>query len=113
MPKPVLDFLTGFRNSLGDITVPDLSDDKAGWKIQAFVVTFFTLFQFFMLVVLLNFLIAQVSQSYDEVVGQEERIIYRMKADFNKEVMAVVDTFSRPQIRGPLLYIRFPKFEEG
>lgn len=50
--------MSGFRNSLGDISVPDLSDDKTSWQRQSFVVTFFTFFQFFMLVVMLNFLIA-------------------------------------------------------
>ena len=43
---------------------------------------------FFVMIILLNFLIAQVSQSYDNVMGKEEVFIYMMKAEFNREVIA-------------------------
>lgn len=101
---------------MGDISVPDISGDNNSWPISLWVVIFFGAFQFFILIVLLNFLIAQVSQSYDEVVGQEERIIYNMRADFNKEVMALIEAFSSdrsPGFKGPVLYVRYPQVEQS
>lgn len=64
-----------------------------------------------MLVILLNFLIAQVSQSYDCIIGEEVQYVYMMKADLNFEIMPFVDSFYREKTsaQGSIFYIRAPR----
>lgn len=62
------------------------------------------------MVILLNFLIAQVSQSYDNIIGQEEKHVYLMRGDLNLENMPMLDFFSKesPFSSGSVFYLRTP-----
>jgi DNA anti-recombination protein RmuC len=53
----------------------------------------FLLNEFFILIVLLNFLIAIISQAYDEVMTKEEIDRYEARCDLNIEVAIKLDTF--------------------
>jgi hypothetical protein len=48
--------------------------------------------EFFILIVLLNFLIAIIGQSYDEVMSKEEIDRYNSRCDLNIEVAIILDT---------------------
>jgi hypothetical protein len=97
--------LQNFRNSVGDITTPtyyywtDPEVDNGGkliWSQFAIVTWAWVLFllnSFFILIVLLNFLIAIISQAYDEVMTKEEIERYKARADLNIEVAIKLDTF--------------------
>ena len=98
-------FLSVFRNSIGDIKAPEydywtdpktvtanhtknylLHESMAGyaWMLLA-------LNQIFMMIILLNFLIAIISQSYDMVISQATVSEYQDKLAFNNEIMGVKD----------------------
>ena len=86
--------LQTFRNSIGDIAVPDYSSwEKAGdWKYPAIMTAIW--FLWFMnllinLILLLNFLIAVISQVYDQVVAQSQYCSYTFKATFNREYFII------------------------
>ena len=68
-------FIQNFRNSIGDINPPS-ADKWTGENVETEVVgmaywgwCLFILQEFFMLIILLNFLIAIISQSYEEVMS--------------------------------------------
>lgn len=48
--------------------------------------------EFFILIVLLNFLIAIIGQSYDEVMSKEEIDRYQSRVELNIEVAILLDT---------------------
>jgi len=105
-----MQLINAFRNSIGDITMPKFPSKKSSVLLSYTYLLFVTL-QFFMLVILLNFLIAQVSQSYDNVMGKEELYIYLMKAEFNREYLAFMKLMGwlKESVESPLLYIRAPR----
>lgn len=49
--------------------------------------------EFFIFIVLLNFLIAIISQSYEEVMSEEEINRYRSRCELNVEVSILLDKF--------------------
>lgn len=82
-------FLQVFRNSVGDIAATKyehwMADSSGATQTTAmFLIWFFWLFNIFiMLIVMLNFLIAEVSQTYDKVKGQGKMLLYQKKAELN------------------------------
>jgi hypothetical protein len=77
--------LQNFRNSVGDIAVPTYDywipdkDSTVGYPLANFQIgmvgwawMLFLFNEFFILIVLLNFLIAIIGQSYDEVMSKQE-----------------------------------------
>lgn len=59
MPSIAKQFLNGFRNSIGDISLPEYADQsRYNVAIEISLWVWFFLYEFFMLVILLNFLIA-------------------------------------------------------
>ena len=107
-------FMQNFRNSIGDITTPQHSywfpttiegiSDSAkalhdhttytqiimaywGWALFLFN-------EFFILIVLLNFLIAIIGQSYDEVMSKEEIDRYNSRCALNIEVAIILDSIA-------------------
>jgi len=98
-------FLQIYRNSIGDISPPAYgrwtelanSDDpkkqrKANIMIALVWLTWVT-HQFTVLIILLNFLIAIVSQSYENVMQKLEIFKYKVRVDFNVECLQVMDYF--------------------
>lgn len=69
----LMQFVNGMRNSLGDISLPSFSNDakKQSSSILGVTYTFFLVYQFVLSIILLNFLIAQVSESYAKVMSNE------------------------------------------
>lgn len=49
---------------------------------------------FFMLIILLNFLIAIISQSYDSVMTRQEQIVYHARCEFNVECTLISEFIS-------------------
>lgn len=103
-----------FRNAIGDLTVPsnslwftfdskkypnqpDLSNTSQRFISYGMVYWGWALFLlsiFFNLIILLNFLIAIISQSYDDVMGKEKMNRYLSRCDLNAEVAVLSDAFS-------------------
>jgi len=50
-----------------------------------------------MLIIMLNFLIAEVSSTYENVKSQGNTSIYRQKADFNKSILQIKELFGIKQ----------------
>lgn len=75
-------FLQVFRNSVGDIATPEYKlwiDHSGGWSLYiSMVIIWFSWLVniLIMLIVMLNFLIAEVSQTYDKVKGQGKMLLY-------------------------------------
>lgn len=90
-----------FRNSIGDIAIPDYSgwkDSTGDWQYKTIMFAIWTLW--FMnllinLIILLNFLIAVISQVYDQVIALQMYCSYKFKADFNAEYFVI-----KKQIKG-------------
>lgn len=82
-------FLQAFRTSIGELGLPKYNLILAkppSWQkdVNIFLIWFLWYFQtFMMLVVMLNFLIAVITQTYKEVQDQAKQIYYAMKADIN------------------------------
>ena len=90
--KFVVTLIQTFRNSIGDIAVLQYDDwtssDESKLKkgiIVALVWIFWFLLLVFNLTVLLNFLIAVISQVYDQVISCQLLCQYKYMADFNRE----------------------------
>ena len=85
--------LIEYRNSVGDIMPPTYSfwsQDLAGSRVMVGLNQFnFISFQVFMNVILLNFLIAIISQSYEQVMDQQELHIYKQKAELIWETAVI------------------------
>lgn len=73
-------FLQTYRNSIGDIAAPDYSfwtargtQSTGDWYSSRFMIFLIWFFwfanQFFVLIILLNFLIAIISQKYEQVMA--------------------------------------------
>ena len=99
----VLFFLQIFRNSVGDVKVPDysfwnerLTQDSA---ISNFMIYYSWLLWFanilFILIILLNFLIAIISQSYDSVIAKSTQVIYQNRAEFVAECSLLISSVQR------------------
>lgn len=120
------EFIQNFRNSIGDITTPQhsfwfpaaidglkgpvktyasgqvsgLSMSMAYWGWALFL-----FHEFFILICLLNFLIAIISQAYDEVMSSQEIDMYRSRCDLNQEVCVLVDYFYPRVAPKHILYV--------
>jgi hypothetical protein len=83
-----------FRNSIGDVQMPNYSfwylreegqEDKVFAGMVVYCYWLFVMIQLFMNVLLLNFLIAVISESYTKVLDNEQVIRYKQKSYFNDE----------------------------
>lgn len=85
-----------------------------GWAWILFIFN-----QFFIFIVLLNFLIAIIGQSYDEVMSEEEINRYKARCDLNVEVSLLKDKFTELRKRSDQMKDRLcfymmadPQFKE-
>lgn len=95
---PILQyFMMTYRDSIGDISIPgykgwdskfgnETTKDRANKTIIILLIWVVWLMnQFMCLIVLLNFLIAVISQVYDNVIAEQKQIMYINRASLNKE----------------------------
>jgi hypothetical protein len=104
VPGFVVTFMTTYRNSIGDIQAPgyakwdsDTNPDLGRWNRDAIVGTIWTVWlfnSFVNLIILLNFLIAVISQVYDSVIATQQFCSYAYKSDFNREYFIVMRYFN-------------------
>lgn len=81
-------FLQNFRNSIGDfeaVSYENWHTAEPALRSHALSIIwlFWLLNVFLMVIVLLNFLIAEVSQTYDKVKSQGKMLLYQKKAELN------------------------------
>ena len=67
--------------------------------------TIWVLHQILVLIILLNFLIAIISQSYENVMSKLEVFKYKTRADFNLECLQVMEFFGRLESFDTLLLV--------
>lgn len=89
------EIIQGFRNAIGDINsiqygVWDKTPVGRPWA-TAWIWFLFLSAEVLNLIVLLNFVIAKVSQSYEEVISQEQTFIFQMKASMNLDCAIIED----------------------
>lgn len=93
----VINILQTFRNSIGDLTEPEYGrwipensandegylDSGYQYAIMAVTWTFFIANIFIMQIVLLNFLIAEVSMTYERVKSMGPCLLFQKKQELN------------------------------
>lgn len=96
-----------FRNSIGDEQIPntDYWDEKSKLEfpilfnaVISYSWTLWLLNACFMLIMLLNFLIAIISQSYDQVMSNSQVLLYNMRCDFNLECALLYDFYEEFEV---------------
>ena len=85
-------FFQTFENGIGNISSPTinfLADNRNHTKIDYFIVFLIYLFwaiaQVMLLIILLNFVIALISQYYEDVMNSQVMHIFEMKQNLNQE----------------------------
>ena len=89
--------LISFRNSIGDIQVAAYSnlqteDTYLSWGIIWLIWLYWFLNIGLMCIILMNFLIAVISESYANVSGSKTQYVYKDKADMNSECQQLLST---------------------
>ena len=78
-----------FRDALGDISAPNYkywcNKDKCNYTAVYLIQVIFFIEMIYMVIVLLNFLIAIISQSYEKVMNFSIMYTYQNKVELNKE----------------------------
>jgi len=72
-------FLYTFRLSLGDMSFDNLTDEMPPWKHYIFWFTWFA-YVVFGLLIILNFIIAEVGNSYGVVNENLQRLVFKERA---------------------------------
>lgn len=119
----IINILQTFRNSIGDLTEPKYgkwfedmkdTDNPSGYQYAVIGVTwgFFIANIFLMQIVLLNFLIAEVSMTYDRINSLGPCLLYQKKQELNFFTQKVLKIYEQ---RDPFKALMFtaPKFVEG
>ena len=96
-------FIQAYRNSVGDIATPGYDSwieerkaDESAWEKLEFNAIIFLIWgfwiaqQFIVLIVLLNFLIAVISQVYDDIISQQTTLTFKHKATLNREYFMIL-----------------------
>lgn len=79
-------FLQVFENSIGNISPPTFVEKHpSNLRVFGVYTTWFTN-QFVVLIILLNFLIAVISQSYENVMNSQSILTYLSRCEWNKEM---------------------------
>ena len=72
-----------FRNGIGDIALFQTPDDSTFNKWMVTITTWIQIF--IMIIVFLNFLIAEVSATYERISSSKDLIQYKQKRQLNQE----------------------------
>ena len=95
-----VNILQTYRNSIGDIAAPTYplwedfiaKDNVWQGKFMIFVIwTFWFIHQYLILIILLNFLIAIISGSYEDVMSQEVQLKYQHRCEMNLECLVILN----------------------
>jgi len=86
--------IQSYRNTIGDISAPDYeawypSAESGNFQNYTMINLVWLIWlgnQFVNLIILLNFLIAVISQTYEKVISQQQTHNYMHKAELNNEV---------------------------
>lgn len=98
----MISFLEVFRSSIGDVRAPlyDFWVDNYGsyptsstWVITIIWLIWFAN-AFFVFIILLNFLIAIISQSFEEVMSKSLNFQYKHSAELNRECQLIRNAFN-------------------
>lgn len=110
VPDLAKQMLVQFKSSLGNMSLPRFGGDQQNYFALLWVYVVFLVGQFLMLVVLMNYLIVLIFQSYDNSLGPKQtQYLYKMKADLNCEIMPLVDRFTRAKKEeSQVIYIKAP-----
>ena len=98
-PDFVIILLVAFRNAIGEVGLPTYSevagkDDSIFKSINILLIWATWYFQtFFLLVIMLNFLIAVIQSNYNKVINFQEMISYQHKAELNEECYQLYSYF--------------------
>lgn len=95
-----------FRNSLGDIAIPgiqywltrsDENEEDENWSFFFihFIWVIILVNTVLTLIVLLNFLIAIVSESYNRMNSMKIKFNYQRKAELNRETILIIHNFMK------------------
>jgi len=91
-------FFQTFENGIGNISSPTinfLADSRNHTKIDYFIVAliyfFWLMAQVMLLIILLNFVIALISQYYEDVMNSRVMWIYIMKQNLNQEYNIIIE----------------------
>jgi hypothetical protein len=89
--------LLSFRNSIGDITLPGYEAYSSKGEFEDHLVIYIMWILWFvqlliMQIILLNFLIAVISQTYERVASSQVNYIYKDKAEMNEECQLILST---------------------
>ena len=82
-------FFSTFRNSIGDINTPELNDLSTRNLIIVWFIWTFNIYH--MLIISLNFLIAVISQSYEEQQGRQVKDKYIQQCQMTEEACIFVE----------------------
>ena len=109
-------FLQNLRNSVGDLNAVEYdgwkdADASVRDKALTIVWLFWVLNIFIMLIVLLNFLIAEVSQTYDKVKSQGDMLLYQKKAELNLLAYKIFKMFGKRSYFKVIVFTR-PKNDQ-
>lgn len=89
--------ILSFRNSLGDVSLPKYDKWLAQNTYQSQIVIYLLWILWFinlflMLIILLNFLIAVISQTYERVAGSQTNYTYKDRAEMNEECATILSS---------------------
>ena len=82
-------FIQVFRNSIGDIAVPQTkhfcqADDQCNYLSLVVMWILFFMNEFMVLIILLNFLIAVISSSHENVMAKKKEYMFRNIVSLNQ-----------------------------
>ena len=89
--------IISFRNSIGDIQIAGYSklqgeDTPLSWMLIIVIWVFWFMNIGLMCIILMNFLIAVISESYTNVSESKTQYVYKDKADMNSECQQLLSS---------------------
>lgn len=122
IPKFIVILIQIFRNSIGDITVinygvwiPEEGVDytpheETQRSLAIGILWIFWFFnEFLMLIIILNFLIAEVSQTYDRVKGAGNQFLYKKKCEVNQTAFTYRKELFKKDDKFAIIAFKCPK----
>ena len=110
MPPEFMSWMDIFRNSIGDIQSPKYSfwidfidEHTSAYVMIALIWIVWVGELFFVLIILLNFLIAIISQSYEAVMMQQNMNKYRHRSQLNRECRMTMSFLRWDTTLGPFV----------
>jgi len=86
--------ISSYRNSIGDIQAPEYGAEVQNQGTHLFVIWLcWYLNQFLVMIVLLNFLISVIGETYANVTGQAMMHMYKQRSDLNHECILMLQIF--------------------